>query len=363
MAESSSGEKTEAATPKKKADARKKGQVSQSRDVSTVLLLLAGTAALVSPLGARLARMIFETSQRAWGGTLVLPDSLADYHALLLHHGALMAIALAPFALLFMVVGVASNVLQIGWMLSAEALAIKFEKMNPLSGLKRMVSLDKLYELGKALLRLFVVVAILWWVLAPAIPEIFTLMGADPVETGKMGGELLEYAVWVILTVFGVFAVADFVWQRFQYEKRLRMTKQEVRDETKQREGDPKVKSRIRQIQREVAQARMFEAVADADLVVVNPTHFAVALQYRPPIHQAPKVLAKGRNHVALRIRRRAEELGIPIVENPPVAQLLYKTAEIDREIPETLYHAVAEVLSYLYKLDPSRTNRWRAAG
>ncbi len=355
-------EKTEAATPKKKSDAREKGQVAQSRDVSTVLLLASGVAALSSPLGARLGRMLYEAAQVAWGGLLVRPDTVADYHALLLHHGHLIAVALAPFALIFVVVGIASNVVQVGWMLSAEALAVKFEKMNPASGLKRMFSLDRLYELGKALIRLGIVIWILWWLIGPALPDVFILMGANLVETGRTGGLLLRRTMWTILAVFAVFAAVDFVWQQWQHEKRLRMTKQEVRDETKQREGDPKVKSRIRQIQREAAQQRMFEAVADADVVVVNPTHYAVALQYKAQEQSSPMVLAKGRNYVALRIRERAESLGIPIVENPPIAQLLYKTAKIGREIPEDLYQAVAEVLAYVYKLDPRQGARWRAA-
>lgn len=355
-------EKTEPATPKKKDDARQKGQVAQSRDVSTVLLLAAGVAALSSPLGARLGRIVFDAAEHAWSGTLIQPSTVADYHTLLLHYGMLMALGLAPFALIFMVVGAASNLVQVGWLLSAEALAVKFEKMNPLSGLKRMFSLDRLYELGKALIRLGVVIWIMWWLVEPSMPEVFTLMGANLIETGRLGGLLLLRTMWTILAVFGVFAALDFIWQRWQHEKQLRMTKQEVRDESKQREGDPKVKSRIRQIQREIAQQRMFEAVADADVVIVNPTHYAVALQYRPEEHSSPKVLAKGRNHVALRIRKRAESLGIPIVENPPIAQMLYKTAKVDREIPEDLYQAVAEVLAYVYKLDPRQGERWRAA-
>ncbi len=360
MAEES--EKTEDATPKKKEDARKKGQVAQSRDVSTVLLLASAVAALTTPLGARLGTMVVEVAQRLWGGLLTRPDSVEDYHAMLLYHGALIALALAPFGLLFMVVGMASNLVQIGWLLSAEALAFKAEKMNPVSGFKRMFSMDRVYELAKALIRLAFVLWILWFFMTPAMPEVFTLMDAATVETGKLGGALLRKTVWLILVVFGFFAAIDYVWQRYQHEKKLRMSKQEVKDEAKQREGDPKVKSRIRQLQREVAQQRMMEAVADADVVVVNPTHYAVALQYRPPEQSSPKVLAKGRNHVALKIRGRAESLGIPIVENPPVAQLLYKTAKIDREIPEDLYQAVAEVLAYVYKLDRRKASRWRAA-
>ena len=355
-------EKTEPATPKKKEDARRKGQVAQSRDVSTVVLLVAATLALASPLGTRLASTVHDTARTAWSGLLIVPDSVPDYHAVVVKLGIVFLLALAPFALLFVVVGMAGNLAQIGWMISPEALQPKFEKLNPLSGLKRMVSLDKLYELVKSILRLVVVVAILVWLLAPSLPDVLTHIGASTLMISALGGELLERTIWTILLVFAVFAAADYMWQRYQYEKRLRMTKQEVRDEAKQREGDPQVKSRIRQIQREVAQRRMFEAIADADVVVMNPTHYAVALQYRPPEQSSPKVLAKGRNHVALRIRARAEELGIPVVVNPPVAQLLYRTAKIDREIPEDLYQAVAEVLAYVYKLDPTKASGWRAA-
>ncbi|MCA9504329.1 MAG: flagellar biosynthesis protein FlhB [Myxococcota bacterium] len=355
-------DRTEAATPKKREDARKKGQVAQSRDVNTVLLLAVGTAALSSPLGGRLVATIHESARQCWSGLWIVPETVGDFHAVLLHAGGLAALALAPFALLFMAIGVAAGVGQIGWLLSAEALAFKLEKMNPISGLKRMFSVDKLYELAKSILRLVIVVWILWRFLAPSLPAVYSLMDAAVIETARLGGDLLRDTVWVVLALFAVFAAVDFAWQRYQHEKRLRMTKQEVRDEHKQREGDPKVRSRIRQIQREVAQQRMMKAVADADVVVVNPTHYAVALQYRPPEQASPKVLAKGRNHVALKIRRRAESLGIPIVENPPVARLLYRTAKVDREIPEKLYQVVAEVLAYVYKLDPSRRNRWRAA-
>lgn len=355
-------DKTEPATPKKREDAREKGQVAQSRDVSTVVLLAVGALAIGSGLGEGLGKMIVEVARAGWGGTFVQPDSLEDFHALFLYHGLRMGLALAPFALLFMTIGVAANVAQVGWLVSSESLAFKFEKLDPIAGMRRMFSLDRLYELGKAVIRLAVVVWILWVILASALPEIFSLLASDVAETGRVGGHILRKTVWIILAVFGAFAAFDFFWQTWQLEKKLRMTKQEVRDEAKQREGDPKVKSRIRQIQREAAQRRMFEAIQDADVVVVNPTHFAVALQYRPPLQASPKVLAKGRNLIALRIRARAEALGIPIVENPPIAQLLYKTAQIDREIPKELFQAVAEVLAYVYKLDPRRGRHWRAA-
>lgn len=355
-------DKTEEATPKKREDARDKGQVAQSRDVSTVLLLAVGALALGSALGVRIVRMLVEVARSGWSGMLIQPDSLSDFHALFLHHGALMALALAPFVLLIMVVGVAANVAQVGWLFTTEPLGFKLEKLDPIAGLGRMFSTDRLYELVKSIAKLTVVVWILWITLAPGLPRIFALLSADMVDVLREGGTLLRRTVWIILAVFAAFAGFDFFWQTWQLEKKLRMTKQEVRDEAKQREGDPKVKSRIRQIQREVAQRRMFEAIKDADVVVVNPTHYAVALQYRPPLQASPKVLAMGKNLIALRIRARAEELGIPIVENPPIAQLLFKTATIDREIPENLFQAVAEVLAYVYKLDPRRGMRWRSA-
>lgn len=355
-------DKTEPATPKKREDAREKGQVAQSRDVSTVLLLGTGALALGSALGVAMARRVVELSLSDWGGTVVRPDSLADFHAVLLHHGIVSAAILLPIAALLMVVGVASNVAQVGWLFTTEALAFKLEKLDPIAGLRRMFSMDRLYELVKSVAKLSVVVWILWITLAPALPEVFALISADASQSVAAGGLLLRRTVWIILAVFAAFAAFDAFWQHTQLEKKLRMTKQEVRDEAKQREGDPKVKSRIRQIQREVAQRRMFEAIAEADVVVVNPTHYAVALQYRPPLHAAPKVLAKGRNLIALRIRARAEELGIPVVENPPVAQLLYRVAKLDREVPEELFAAVAEVMAYVYKLDPRRGLRWRAA-
>jgi len=267
-------EKTEDATPKKKEDARKKGQVAQSRDVSTVMLLVAGTLALASPLGVHLAGIVYELSREVWSGMLIRPDSVEDYHVLMMRVGLVVGLGLAPFALIFMVVGMASNLAQIGWMVSLEAMQPKFEKLNPISGLKRMISLDKLYELAKSMLKLILVVSILIWLLSPALPGVLMHIGASTAAIGALAGDLLKDSTWTILFVFAIFAVADYAWQRYQYEKRLRMTKQEVRDETKQREGDPKVKSRIRQIQREVAQQRMFDAVADADVVVVNPTHF-----------------------------------------------------------------------------------------
>ena len=220
---------------------------------------------------------------------------------------------------------------------------------------------SKLYDLAKGVLKQVVVVYILWRVMWPSLGKVLRLMDAHPAISALTTGQLLRQMIWLILISLVVFAVADFAWQRYRFEKRLRMTKQEVRDELKQREGDPKVKSRIRQMQREIATSKMIEAVADADVVVTNPTHFAVALSYQPPRETTPKVVAKGRNYIAKRIREAARESGVPIVENPPLARLLFKTCEVDRSIPENLYQAVAEVLAYVYRLDPMRAETWRS--
>ena len=187
-------------------------QVAQSRDVSTVLLLVAGTLALSSPLGAGLVRLVYQNAQRMWSGILIRPQTIGDFHAVLLDASLLFMTALAPFAGIYLVVGVASNVTQIGWMLSAEALEPKLEKMNPIQGMKKFVSLDRLYELAKALLRLVVVVAVLVWLLAPAMPDVLGHIGADVVSIGVLGGDLLRKTIWAILTIFAIFAVVDYVW-------------------------------------------------------------------------------------------------------------------------------------------------------
>lgn len=355
-------EKTEKATPKRRSDAREKGDVAQSSDIPTFGFLLVAVLFLASPWGASLAGSLIGMVAGIWSGQVLQPRTLDDFHALLLHHGAVAGIALAPFALLLIVVGIGSNVFQTGLIFTTHPLKPKLEKLSPIKGMKRLFNLNKLFDLVKSLLKLTITVLLVWWMLKPAIPQLLEVMGADPAESVRLAGRIARDLILLILLAFFFFAAADIAWVRYRHEKKLRMTKNEVRDEHKQREGDPKLKGKIRRMQQEMSRQRMIAAVVDADVVVTNPTHYAVALQYRPPAVTAPRVLAKGRNHLALRIRAEAEKHGVPIVENPPIAQLLYKNVAVDQEIPESLYKAVAEVLAYIYRLDPKRSADWRHA-
>jgi len=356
------GEKTEAPTPKKREEAREKGNVAQSKDVPTLLVLAVAVAALASPLGGRVASFVLDLSRASLGGRLVRPDSAAEYQAVLVHAVAGAMLAMAPLVLLVAAVGVVSHLVQTGLLFTTYPLVPRWQKLSPAAGVKRMVSPERLFDLVKALLKLAVTLGLLWWILEPSIPLLMSLMDASPIESVRAAGELALKLVLAVLALFALFAAIDVVWVRFRHEEKLKMTKSEVRDEHKQREGDPKLKSKMRRTQQELSRQRMIASVSEADVVVTNPTHYAVALQYRPPAVRAPRVLAKGRNHVALRIRGEAEKHGVPIVENPPVAQLLYRNAALGAEIPESLYKAVAEVLAMVSRLDPRRAAAWRSA-
>ena len=222
-----------------------------------------------------------------------------------------------------------------------------------------MFSADKAFDLFKAILKVSVVSAVAWAVIET---ELDVIIGLADVGIGpglKTLAILSRRLALSILAALALMAVADLVYQRYSFEKKMRMSKREVREEAKARDGDPMVRSRFRQMQRELSRSRMITAVADADVIVTNPTHYAVALAYRQGEMAAPEVLAKGRGHVALRIREAATAADVPIVENKPLARLLHQTAEVGKQVPENLFQAVAEVLAYVYRIDPQRAKSW----
>ena len=352
-------EKTEPATPKKKEDARKKGDVAQSREIQSVVILATALIAMGSFFGAGIVAALGHVAISAWAGIANPPGSLADYQTTLLGHAAAPALAILPVLLMIMVTGTLSQVLQTGPMISAEALSFKGSRMSPLQGVKRMFSPDRAFDLVKAILKVLVVGAVAWGVIGT---ELDALIGLADVGLGaglETVGTLARRLAIAILVVLALMAVADLLYQRYSYEKKLRMSKREVREEAKQRDGNPMVRSRFRQMQRELSRSRMITAVADADVVVTNPTHFAVALVYKHGEMAAPEVLAKGRGHVALRIREAAIAADVPIVENRPLARLLHQTAEVGKQVPENLFQAVAEVLAYVYRIEPRRAKSW----
>lgn len=258
---------------------------------------------------------------------------------------------IAPFALLMLVVSVAGTLLLGGWTFNLEGLAPKFEKLNPVKGLQRMFGLRAVIELVKALAKVLVV-GLVGLLVLYTFRDDFLALARVPLETGIAGGIRLFFQAFVLLALaLALVAAVDVPYQLWDNSRKLRMTRQELKEEFKETEGKPEVKSRIRQLQRELSRGRMLEKVPQADVVVTNPTHFAVALQYDQLKMQAPKVVAKGVGLIALRIRELAEESKVPIFEAPPLARALYHTTEIDQEIPSGLYLAVAQVLAYIYQL------------
>jgi len=343
-------EKTEKATPKKRRDERKKGHVAVSRDVVAVATLFGGIAALRLAVPAAVTGMerLFSLcmTQIAAGSEL-----LAEGKQLWVECAWAAAQAVAPIMLIVVLVGIVATMAQTRLLVTTEPLRPKFERINPFKGFKRLFSLNSVIEALKGILKISILLYLVYSCLADMITIAQRYMYADLTAACTY---LLEAIFSMLLKVGGAFlviAAADFGYQWWDYERQMKMTKQEIKEEYKQTEGDPQVKGKIKQIQRQMAQARMMQQVPGADVVVRNPTHFAVALRYHPGEDDAPVVLAKGKDYVAQRIVDTAEKHNISIVENVPLARALYAQAELNQQIPPDLYEGVAEVMVYLYKL------------
>jgi len=351
MAETAGQEKTEKATSKKKEDARNKGQVAISREVSSAMVLLASLGFFYfagSWMFWNLSEIITRVFQNL--GTLQF-NTINDASVFSLEVLSRLLAILIPLLLPLAILGLAANILQVGFKFSTEAISPKFNKLNPISGMKRLVSLKAFVELAKSILKLLFIGTIAY-ILVKSDMEAFPLLIHQEV------GQILIFIARVSLKIsffvclaLVVLAVLDFLYQRWQHEKDLKMTKQEVKDEQKQTHGDPKVKGRIRSMQLEMARRRMMEAVPEADVVITNPTHLAIAIKFSAEEMMAPVVLAKGAGHVAQRIKEIAAEHQVPLVEDKPLAQALFKMVELGDYIPGELYRAVAEVLAYVYRL------------
>ncbi len=355
-------ERTEAPTAKRRSDARSEGEVAQSRDLASVALLAATIALLGSSLAASVAESVSGQMHDLLAGQEIRPESLADFHALLLHHGGLTVRVLAPFVGALAVLGILVHQLQTGPLYASKATEFKASRLDPLKGMKRFASLNSVVELAKSVVKIVVTGWFAWSFVEGRIAALLQLPDASVPTSFAFAIDLVQELAKRLLAVLALFALLDVVWVRFRHEKNLRMTKQEVREEMLQREGSPQIRARRRQKQLELSQLRMIANVARADVVITNPTHYAVALRYDRRTMRAPTVVAKGRNHLAQRIREAAKRHDVPIIENRPLARLLYKTARVDREIPDALFQAVAEVLAMVARLAPHRALAWRAA-
>ena len=350
MAEESFQERTEQATPKKKEEARKRGSVAQSIEINSAIVLLSGVLAMtaVSHLWfgglARELRFYFGNA----GQISYSADTISSVLARPLLQTALL---LAPVIAALLLAGVAASIGQVGFLFTVEPLAPKLDRISPIQGFKRLFSARALVELLKGILKVGLVSYVAYRILRGEREHMLLLSGESPGQVlSYIGAISVKVALRVSLLLLAM-ALADYGYQRFEHERSLRMTKQEVKEELKQTEGDPLVKSRIRSIQRAIARQRMMKEVPKADVVITNPTELAVALKYDPGKMNAPVVVAKGARKLAARIKEIAREHGVPIVENKPLARLLYKTADVGMEIPAEAYQAVAEVLAYVYRL------------
>jgi flagellar biosynthesis protein FlhB len=351
MAESEQGgERTEEPSPKRLQDARERGQVPRSRELTNFATMIGGSAALVA-IGGSLAGRLSQTMR---SGLSITPQTLADpdsmFSALSEASLGALGILLPIFAALIGLVLLASVVLG-GWNFSAQALVPDFSRLSPLSGLKRLFGLRGASELGKALLKCAVVGGVCTAVVCGMFGQVLDLGHMEPRAAIGRGAELVSWAfVWLCASL-ALVAMVDVPLQLYQFKLALRMTRQELRDEAKESDGRPETKQRIRQMQQQLARRRMMHKVPTADVVIVNPTHFAVALKYDPKSMRAPRVLAKGVDLVAQNIRRIAEEHRVPVFESPKLARALYRSTDLNNEIPAGLYMAVAQVLSYIFKV------------
>jgi flagellar biosynthetic protein FlhB len=343
-------EKTESASPQKLEKAREEGQVIQSRELSTFVVLMASGSALwimANGLGQTLSHIMRDGLNFEPGFARDTSHVMAQLSSLFLEA----AFALAPFFLLVVFATVITPLMLRGWLFSTKALMPKFNRLNPASGIKRMFSSQGLVELVKALAKVGLLGGVAVWLIWVNVESVFSLSMESPVQAIQHMGDLIG-KIFLLVSAAMVFVVMiDLPFQIWSHFKKLRMSKEELRRESKESEGDPHMKARIRAQQREMARRRMMSEIPTADVVVTNPTHYAVALKYTEGKMGAPRVVAKGADAVAARIRELAAEHKIPMLEAPPLARALFRHTEIGNEIPATLYAAVAEVLAYVFQL------------
>lgn len=354
MAEESFQEKTEQATPKRREEARRKGQVARSAELSSVAILAVGLLALWGLGGYMCNRMRLLMVEVFTNGMAIQLDPVTVRPHLFTWIGGYVAIV-APMAILLAAGAVVVNIAQVGVLFTGEPLVPKGDRISPLSGLKRIFSKKGLVELAKGLFKVAIVAYLTYQTISS---ESDRFMGFVDMEVGQIfgiSGEMVLALGFRLVLLLLILAVLDYAFQRWEYERNLRMTRQEVKEELKQQEGDPMIRSRIRALQREMSQRRMMADVGEADVVVTNPTHLAVALKYDPASMDAPLVLAKGQRLVAEKIKELARQAGVPLVENKPLAQVLFKTVQIGQEIPEELFRATAEVLAFVFGLKRRR--------
>lgn len=357
MASDDGGERTEDPTPKRLADARKKGQIPRSKDLGTAAVLMGSAVALLA-VGKPIAGALTDIMKASFS---LNREQVFDPNLMLHIWEQILVELAAPMAWVFLIVFAAAfigNILLGGMNISTEAMMPKFNKLSPLKGAKRMFGVQALVELLKSIAKVSVVGGVMWWLLSWQFGNILTL------STGTLPGsafDALYLVAWIFLTLccsLLIIAAIDVPYQIWNHKKQLKMTKQEVKDEFKNTEGKPEVKGRIRRMQMEMSNRRMMADVPEADVVVTNPTHYSVALKYSSDGPGAPVVVAQGVDEVALKIREIAREYEIPVMQSPALARAIFHSTEVGETIPEGLYVAVAQILAYIFQLNQFRKGK-----
>lgn len=343
-------DKTEKATPKRRQHVRGQGQVARSIEINTAVSLLVGWLVMrvfgdgtIETLRQGLTLSfqnvhqpeITETTMKGFGAQNLM----------------LFAKVMLPIAVALVIAGLIANVLQVGFHVTPQAIKPKLSKINPLTGMQRIFTIRSLGELAKSIIKLFIVGFLCWKVIDDHLAALMQLTGGDFRSGMSAIGQVAMELLLKVGLAYIVLAAADYAFQRWQFEKSIKMTKQEIKEEARSQELAPELRSRIRQVQRTLARKRMMQRVPEADVVITNPTHLAIALQYDASKMAAPRVVAKGQRLVAEQIKEIARAHGVPLVENKPLAQALYRAVGVDQEVPRELYKATAEVLAFIYRL------------
>lgn len=361
MADDSQDDKTEQATDSRREDFRKRGQVAMTRELGTALVFLAAAGVLYV-----LARFFFtniaEVFNVAFGASMLKFVKAGEYSDLLWFVGGKIVILISPVMFGTLVIGVASNLMQTGFLQVEDALSLNLGRLNPMSAIGRIFSMKGIGELVKSMLKMIVVCWTMYLLLKSEIYQIPYLSSLNMAELFAYLGRILFKLLMGTGIFMLVIAVADYFFQRWQLEKEMMMSKQEIKEEHKSREGDPMIKARIRKIQREVSQRKMMQNIPKADVIITNPTHIAVALRYSDKL-PAPQLIAKGGDFMAEKIKELAKQHNIPVIENKPLARTIFKTMKVGQVIPRELFVAVAEILSYVFRLKRKRKARNRTNG
>ena len=347
------GEKTEEATAKHLRDARNEGQVAKSQELITAVMLFSLFISL-KVFGSYIANSILKAFYKAYRyiGIYALDTPSIGNASSMIRQGMLdVFLAVIPVFAFAIVVAILLNILQVKWNVTTKPLQPKLNRLDPISGFKKMFSLSKLFELLKAVVKIGIIFYLAYDTLVDEVVILKILYDLDLLNAVLHISDLVIDLGIKISAVYLIIGLADYIYQKFKFKKDMKMTKEEVKDEYKQQEGDPKVKGKIKSKMRETSMRRMMQQMPDADVVITNPTHFACAIKYDKETASAPVLIAKGADHLAQKLKEVAKEHNVPIVENKALARMLYYNVELDTEIPEELYQMTAEVLAYVYQL------------